>query len=234
MNNDFHTEHDDEVYLVDTRGVILNKKAISKSKLVHGVGLNDWKFAIGSTKGGAAPAYTVWTGMLERGYNEKFKARRPTYTGVRVSESWLSFSTFFNDTKVYMKKGWELDKDLLFFGNKTYSKNACIFVPSWLNLLLTDHNSARGEFQQGVSWYKRDCKFTAKCNVDGKLRHLGYFDKVEGASSAYIDFKLKYIETKRVAIEEVAAHNDLHLRFGDNFNLTDRVIENFKKQAFLD
>lgn len=37
----------------------------------------------------------------------------------------------------------------------------------------------------GVSWYKRDKKWCARIAVNGKCKHLGYFDSEEQASGAY-------------------------------------------------
>lgn len=227
----YATDEGGETYLVDSVGNVLNKKALRKSKLVCGVGVNDWRYTVRSGEGGDSPVYRAWKSMLKRGYDEKVKSRYPTYEGVSVSEAWLTFSTFFNDTKMYMEKWWHLDKDLLFFDNKEYSKDACIFVPAWLNTMFLDCGSARGDLPQGVSWNKENGKFHTRCRVDGKLKHCGYFSTVEEASDAYINFKLNYIESKRFEIEAIALHNDLHLRFGSDFNLTDRVIDNFKKQV---
>lgn len=230
-NDVYAVDEDGEVYLVDQKGVVLDKKALRKSKLVYGVGVNDWKFSIGSSEGGIAPAYNIWTNMLGRGYGEKCKAHNPTYEGVNVSKEWLTFSNFFRDMKDYIKQGWQLDKDLLLSGNKQYNKNSCIFVPQWLNLLLTDRGKARGDTPQGVCWRKARGRFQTICSVDGKQKHIGYFSNVEEASDAYINFKLNYIESKRLDIEAVARHNGLHARFDSDFNLTDRVIDNFKKQV---
>ena len=80
--------------------------------------------------------------------------------------------------------------------------------------------------------YKETGKFRAMCAVDGYQTYIGSFTTAEEASNEYIKFKLNYIESKRVDIEAVALHNDLNLRFGSEFSLTDRVVENFKKTSF--
>ena len=223
-----------DVYLVDVKGNVLTKPAdTTRKKLVCGVGINDWKFAIGSDGGGHALVYRCWKSMLQRGYDEKCKAHYPTYSDVTVCDEWKSFTTFFNDTKSYMKRGWCLDKDLLFFGNKQYCNKSCIFTPSWLNTLFMDCGSARGDLPQGVYWHKQSGKYQAQCRFDGKKVYLGLFTKIEEASNAYISCKIAYIESKRGEIEEVAQHNNLHTRFSSDFSLTDRVIENFKRQTRL-
>lgn len=234
FKNEFYAiDKNSEVYLVDRKGNVLNKRANSKSNLGHDVGVNDWKYAVRSSVGGHAPAYALWRCVLQRSCNEKFKVRYPTYENVTVCDDWTSFTAFFYDTKVYMKHGYQLDKDLLFYGNKEYTKNSCIFVPSWLNSLLLDSRATRGNLPQGVVWNEERGKYQARCAVDGRLKHIGRFANVEKASNAYINFKLDHIESKRLDIEAVALHNNLHLRFGSDFSLTDRVIENFKQQVMI-
>ena len=39
---------------------------------------------------------------------------------------------------------------------------------------------------KGVSWFKRDEKWKAEIRIDGKKKHLGYFDTAELASEAYM------------------------------------------------
>jgi hypothetical protein len=41
----------------------------------------------------------------------------------------------------------------------------------------------------GVSWYKKSKKYHAQITVNGKVRHVGYFDTVEQARAAYIAAK---------------------------------------------
>ena len=41
----------------------------------------------------------------------------------------------------------------------------------------------------GVSWHKRDCKWQGHITLDGKQKHLGYFDTPEVAHSAYLAAK---------------------------------------------
>jgi hypothetical protein len=43
----------------------------------------------------------------------------------------------------------------------------------------------------GVSYYKAGNKFSAHINLDGKKKHLGYFDNAENAHKAYLVAKRK-------------------------------------------
>ena len=85
----------------------------------------------------------VWKDMINRCYNPKYK-RYYDYggAGVRVSDDWLCFSTFYNDITGY--KGFNrdlllngklsLDKDKLQIdiekGNRVYSKDTCCLLTS--------------------------------------------------------------------------------------------------------
>ena len=48
---------------------------------------------------------------------------------------------------------------------------------------LCQKNSTTGA--KGVSWHKGKCKFMAKIKLHGKASHLGYFDTIEEAKTAY-------------------------------------------------
>jgi hypothetical protein len=37
----------------------------------------------------------------------------------------------------------------------------------------------------GVSWHKRDQKWHAQISINGKKKHIGYFDNIEDAAAAY-------------------------------------------------
>ena len=84
---------------------------------------------------------------------------------------------------------WQLDKDLLFIGNKTYSETSCVFVPNEINLFFTDRGNARGEYPVGVCFNKAIGKFHARCTVNSKLQHLGYFNTPDEAFMVYKPFK---------------------------------------------
>ena len=45
---------------------------------------------------------------------------------------------------------------------------------------------------KGYYWYKRDKKWKAQIQLNGKVKHLGYFDKEIDARNAYLDAKKKY------------------------------------------
>ena len=166
------------------------------NKLVYGVGFND-KTRPAKVDGKIVKEYSLWKHMLERCFSEKLQTLYPTYKGCNVSDNFLNYSFFYDWCQEQIgfgkvdEKGryWQLDKDLLFIGNKTYSETACVFVPNEINLFFTDRGNARGEYPVGVCFHKARGKFIAYCKVNGKIKHLGYFNTPEEAFAAYKPFK---------------------------------------------
>ncbi len=175
-------------------------------KLVFGVGINDADYVtqknetIGYVNGKrklkqvwVCPYYKAWKSMLVRCYSKKYQERKPTYKGCSVSAEWHSFSNF----KAWMEKqdweGKELDKDLLFKGNKVYSAETCVFVTPLVNTFTSDRGAARGEWLIGVCWDKDRKKFMSKCSnpFTKKIEKLGRFTSEQEAHNAWIKRKLE-------------------------------------------
>jgi len=164
-------------------------------KFVYGVGINDADYNIGITDTvdgknkivWMCPFYIRWRGMLSRCYYEKYNQKWPTYIGCSVCPEWFYFSKFKNWMETQDWEGKELDKDILFPGNKVYSPEACVFVEGRLNLFLTNTNLASGPYPTGVSWHKATSMFVAQCNnpTTGKYEHLGLFDNPEVAHQVW-------------------------------------------------
>jgi len=175
------------------------RKLHRKSKLVHGVGINDADYAVQPVgpdgKRLKCPYYSVWINMLERAYSPKWHAKHPTYTGVTVCEEWHSFMAFRAWMMTQDWEGKQLDKDIIVPGNKVYSPATCAFVSSQINSLLTDCAAARGEFPVGVSWIKSKKKFLAGISENGKMRNLGYFATPEAAHLAWCKAKVRIVRT---------------------------------------
>jgi len=181
-----------------------------KRSLVFGVGVNDW---VGNVRVGGKDIkeYQLWSGMLERCFSEKYKQKHPTYEGVTCSKDWLSMTKFIEDVsqmKGFGLSGWELDKDIIQKGNKLYSKDTCCFVPAEVNSLLVKRDNSRGEWPVGVYFHKATGKFRARLNINGKRKHLGYFNTPEEAFQVYklakeahikvVAHKWKYLLDERV------------------------------------
>lgn len=178
----------------------------SKPRLVFGVGVNDSDYVtqknetIGYVAGKRkqkvvwiCPYYSAWKDMLKRCYYSKFQEKNTTYKGCSVSDDWLTFSVFKNWMEEQDFEGKQLDKDLLFEGNKVYSDETCVFVTRGVNMFTTDSGASRGEWLIGVSWNKEKNKFKSECSnpFTKKREYLGYFTSELEAHKAWLKRKLE-------------------------------------------
>ncbi len=175
-------------------------------KPIYGIGTNSGEYpaSIGNKP---TKEYALWTGMLFR-CTSSHTLNRPTYLGVTCSENFKSYSYFYKWCQSQVGfgnidekgKSWHLDKDILVKGNKFYSEDTCVFVPSRVNCLFVKKDSNRGEYPIGIS------KGTGKWDLrvyyrdgSGNHKHLGYFNNLMEAFKTYKTFKEALI--KQVASE---------------------------------
>lgn len=80
--------------------------------------------------------------MFNRCYNEKYQEEQPTYVGCSVSEEFWNFQNFakwYNQKKYTCSYPLELDKDLLYEGNKIYAPSKCCLLPKEINTTINQH-----------------------------------------------------------------------------------------------
>jgi hypothetical protein len=168
-----------------------SKTAISARSLVCGRGLNDAWYKTYLTKPNRrCPFYRKWDGMLSRCYSGKYLKLNPTYEGCFVATDWLLFSNFREWMCDQDWEGKELDKDLLYPGNKEYSPDKCLFVSKRINVLISDKSRNR-DLPQGISMSRG--KYMASCRAYGKSVNLGRFDDLQDAIDRYAEYKSDYI-----------------------------------------
>ena len=148
--------------------------------------------------------YQKWQKMLQRCFDNKYKEKKPTYKNVTCCERWLCFVNFLEDFEILKNEyNWskdeklQLDKDILYKGNKIYSLENCVLVPDWINSLFIKRDNDRGSYPVGVTYHKIAKNYEAKCNINKKLKSLGYYNTVEEAFNTYKIAKEQ--EIKRVA-----------------------------------
>lgn len=168
--------------------VSATNRSLSRRSLVFGVGINDADY-ITKHNGVRCPIYQKWKGMLQRCYDPLTLNINPCYRGCTVCDDWLTFSVFAEWMESKDWEGLELDKDILFPGNRVYSPDKCVFIPRDLNSLLNSSASAGSPFPVGVSYNERDHAFISKCRYKGRRIHLGSFSCPKEAGLAYINFK---------------------------------------------
>ena len=88
----------------------------------------------------------------------------------------------------------ELDKDILYKGNKVYSRETCIFVPQRINSLFTKCNKSRGNSPIGTT-PNSSGNYIARCNNGyGGRDCLGTYLTEEEAFQVYKQYKEKIIK----------------------------------------
>ena len=126
---------------------------VNNRRKVYGVGVNDFPTNT-NIDGKDMWEYKSWWSMVRRCYDEKYKAKNPTYNECTVEDHFLSFTNFYNHITTligYDNEDYELDKDLLVKGN---TLNKSVFYRVVLNS------------KTGICYSKRDL---AKSPRNGKL-----------------------------------------------------------------
>lgn len=111
-------------------------------------------------------------------------------------EEWHSYSNFeiwFN-SHLQGNDPVELDKDILYKGNKVYSAETCCLVPHYVNTLFLACNSNRGDLPIGVWYDKEKSRYRANMSCDGESQKLGSFKTAEEAFKKFKDYKENLIK----------------------------------------
>lgn len=141
-------------------------------------------------------SYIKWHDMINRCYNEKFHERQPQYSGCIVCTEWLNYSNFkvWYDQNKIPGMSLDLDKDILFKGNKVYSASTVALVPHEINTLFVNGKKDRGDLPVGVHFDKDRGKYRAEMSFMGKPIKLGRFDTAEAAFARYKEYKEDFIK----------------------------------------
>lgn len=149
------------------------------------------------------PGYRTWRVMLQRCYDERLHNLEPRYKDCAICDEWHSL---FNFNKWYLKNYYtiddermELDKDILFKGNKIYSPDTCVFTPKRINILFINANRTRGAFPVGVYFDKQKKKYIAQISCGNKTTKVARCDTPIEAFYMYKFYKERHI--KNVAEE---------------------------------
>ena len=160
---------------------------------VYGVGIVDKPITKGNSNHTKQPHYKVWNSMLQRCYDEKLHAYRPTYEKCSVSDDFKYFSkfSFWVDKQIGVNsvddegRPFHLDKDILVKGNKVYSEDTCCFIPHDINCQFTMSKSKRGDLPVGVSRRKGTGLYRSQIKTNGSVKSLGDFKTIDEAFNAY-------------------------------------------------
>ena len=164
---------------------------------VHGVGVTGTKYPI-TVDDVITKEYDLWHNMLQRCYSGAFKNKNPTYEGCEVITNFKYYECFYewcHKQIGFGNQGWHLDKDLLIKGNKVYSENTSVFIPSEINTVLIKSTASRGKHLIGVCWSKKSKAFVAMVSRSKSgSEYLGLFNTEIEAFNAYKQAKENYIK----------------------------------------
>ena len=167
------------------------------SPSVCGVGILGTKYP-STIDGVKTKEYDLWHSMLRRCYSDKSKKKYPTYKGCEVSDNFKSYEYFYewcHSQIGFGNKDWHLDKDLLIKGNKVYSEDSCVFIPTEINSLLVKRENMRGKYLIGVCWSKTANAFVSRVSRNkGMQEHLGVFNTELEAFRAYKQAKESFVK----------------------------------------
>lgn len=140
---------------------------------VRGVGINDSPNPI-KVNGKNTKPYTTWGNVLGRCYAKDYRPdNNKTYIGCVVADEWHYYSNFERWHSENYFDGGQLDKDILFPGNRVYGPDTCIYATVALNMLLSSNAAVRGPNPLGVTTELK--KFRATVAKNGRNTFLGNF-----------------------------------------------------------
>lgn len=147
-------------------------------------------------KGYHSRIHRVWKSILQRCYNEKDKNNRVRYRGCTVHPDWHNYQNFAEwfDTNYgeNSDNDWQVDKDILYKGNKLYSPETCCLVPRSINMLLVNSRSARGDNLIGVRY--NGTSYTATVSRFGVQKVVGRFSTELAAYECYKKYKEEHVK----------------------------------------
>ncbi len=136
-----------------------------------------------------SPEFNKWINMIQRCYNKKIQKNKPYYKDKTVCEEWLNFANFRIWFREYVINGdkVDIDKDILFQGNKIYSPETCVFVEHYINTMFENRGMKCNIVMNA------DKKYVASCVIKSEKKEFGVFNTKEEAIQGYIKGKKKCI-----------------------------------------
>ena len=155
-------------------------------------------------------ALLIYNGILKRCYDEESKKMFPWYEKATMCDEWRNDPSLFirwYESNYYEVDGEsiQVDKDLLFPGNKIYSPDKCCLLPITLNSLLAnckkpyhrdDSILARRinkDLPLGVRYNKAKKKFYGQLTINGDVIKFDECNSPEEAFAIYKRHKEAYI-----------------------------------------
>ena len=106
--------------------------------------------------------YVKWYSMFVRCYSTSYHKRQPTYIGCSVADDFCNFQNFaewYYKLKYHCRYELEIDKDLLYEGNKIYSPSTCCLIPKEINTVLNTCRHDKRKMKRIYEKYKMDVPY---------------------------------------------------------------------------
>lgn len=163
---------------------------MTKIKKHMGIGVLDEPCTV---NGKRKVSYTAWQSMLTRCYSARYQEERQTYIGCSVCPGWLTFSVFSSWFDSRYSSGYQLDKDLLYLGNKVYSPLTCCLIPTKLNSILASLDELMSDPTAGSFYNKRSRCWYSTIRMGSRPICLGSYSSSISAGAAWRTAKLNYL-----------------------------------------
>lgn len=167
--------------------------------------------------------YRTWVSVIKRVYAPSNESAKIAYEGCFVSENWFyigNFAEWFYKQKV--QDDWELDKDLLFRGNREYSEKTCVFLPREINAFLTNRRNHRGPWPVGVTYKKTIRKWEATCSTNNNGHgYIGVYTSPEEAFAAYKEVKETFAKNLAEKWKGIIDDRAVEALYSYRVNITD-------------
>lgn len=137
-------------------------------------------------------AYKFHHNMTRRS-KKHWNKDKPTYTDIIISEEFSYFHLFYEwciVQKGFTKSEYQLDKDILFKGNRIYGSEYCVFVPPILNNFILFKFNQNRHLPMGVM--KSGDKFRGNISRFGETVKSSVFASQEQAYEWYVKEKNCY------------------------------------------
>lgn len=138
-------------------------------------------------------SYRTWYSIKVRCNPKTRKKKDIAYSECVICEEWRDFNNFKSWYDRNYVPGYQIDKDIIKKGNKTYCPEFCCFVPQEINLLTATRGIRATKYPPGVNKTKSG-KFEAYITIKKKRIHIGTYDSMDLAFAIYKKEKEAHIQ----------------------------------------
>lgn len=195
-----------------------------------------------SWSGEHARVYNRWWAMLQRCYTPTTIRVAQTYANCSVEPVWHNYQNFASwlvEQPNHDSKEYQIDKDLIYPGNKIYGPQRCCVIPTALNGALKSA-SYRGSYGPGVKRVPSG-RFEARTKRDGKYVYLGLANSPEEARGLWAENHSQYLldlgsllfsqeKVTHYQLERVRLHSDLVRRQEGPYNWESRLTHDTEEE----